>query len=97
MPRLWEGYAGCGKSNLFQNICKETNRRAAKKKPNERHGAIHEIQQERDTVEKEFDVVRAKTCNFHSIISVLITKLKTKASPKTSIIYCKVNTGNDSN
>ena len=57
------------------------------KKPKERHRAdraVHDTQQDRDASDQEFDVVRTKTFNFHSIRSVLITKLRTKTSQNTA-------------
>ena len=47
--------------------------------------AVHEACQDSEetgVAVQEFDVVRLKVCDFHSVISVLSTKIKSKGSQK---------------
>ena len=53
--------------------------RASQEKPKERHRAergVQNMQQDSNASDKEMDVVRAKTFNFHSFRPVLITKFR---------------------
>ena len=45
----------------------------------------------------EFDVVRSKNFNFHSITKIMITKLKIKCSEKVDICEYKLDTDSDGN
>ena len=46
---------------------------------------------------QEFDMVRSKLFNFHTISSVIITKLKTKISQKVDRCEYKIDLGSDGN
>ena len=48
-------------------------------------------------VKQEFDAVRAKIFNFHSVTSVILTKLKTKSSQRKDTCKYKIDTGSDGN
>ena len=53
-----------------------------KRNPKTGMGAVNECQQNSDTSDREFDMLRTKTLDVTSVRSVLITKLRTKTSQK---------------
>ena len=62
--------------------------------------AVHDISKDnkdKKVATQEFDVVRKKSFNFHSIRLVIIAKLKTKKQPKTHTCEYKIGTGSDGN
>ena len=63
----------------------------------ERERAMHKMQHESDTSDKEFETVRTETCNLHSIRSGLVAKLKTRICQETAILDYKIDTGSNGN
>ena len=77
---------GCQKIH-FQKVCKNPQKRVSQEKTKERHRAeraVHDTQQDSDTSDQKFNIVKTKRFNFHSIRSVSITKLRIKTSQNNS-------------
>ena len=55
------------------------------------------ISGEKEVTTQEFDAVRLKLFNFHSIRSAIVTKLKHKSSQRTDTYKYKMDTDSDGN
>ena len=58
---------------------------------------MHQDDEEKEVATQEFDAVRLKIFNFHSVRSVIITKLNTKSSQRIDTCKYKIDKGNDGN
>ena len=73
--------------NHFQAVCRSTEVKG---------GAVQEIEQN-TAADKQVNMVNITPYTFHSILSVIIVKLKTSSSHNSAVIPYKVDTGIDGN
>ena len=86
------------KLNHFEQLCRIQSMQVPK--DDKRQRAIHNTCQDdgdREVTTQEFATVSSKVFYFHSIRSVIITKLKTKSSQKADRCEHKIDTGSDGN
>ena len=96
-------YPACGRSFSgcrihFEQACGNQSRQVPK--DNKRFRKIHNTcpdEEEEEVVTQEFDVIRSKFLNLHSIRSVIIAKLKTKSSKKVDAYQYKIDTDSNGN
>ena len=91
-------WVGCRKNNHFHKVCKNPTKRVLQEKSNRKNRTErvrHSIQQDSETLDQVFDVVRMKTFNFHMVRSVLITILKTKTNQNTAELDSIIDTSSD--
>ena len=58
---------------------------------------MHYVAEETEVSIEESDMVRSNVFNFHSMLLVIIAKLKTQTSQRTEIHKYKIDTGSDGN
>ena len=76
MASLWEEVHSMLKKNL-QKVSEDPTKRVAKEKPQERHrteSGVHNMQQDSNASDQEYDMVRTKIFNFHGVRLVVIKK-----------------------
>ena len=86
----------CGSAKHSKQLSRRLMRDAAREKHTEFHDTCQDSK-DTDMSTKEFDMVRSNIFNFQSIQSIIIAKLKAKASQRTELCKCKMDKGSDGN